>query len=273
MLENQKKYFSISQFANIYNLNKKTLIYYDEINLFKPAIIKSNGYRYYTIHQIPLFEVILFLKQVGMPLKKIKNYIDKRSKEELYIILKEHKKIIENQILELKSINSIINTKLDILEKYKNIQNNKIFIEYIEEEYLILSPNIKNLEENLATKLMWEHMAYTYNNKLHKGYGIGAMINVNQLFKNDFTNYSYYYTKLDKKPKNIDFYLKEKGEYLVGYFNGDWKNFDIFYKEILEYINKNDIKITGYSYEETIFDETSEKNFDTYLTKFMLKII
>ncbi|MDE6181860.1 MAG: MerR family transcriptional regulator, partial [Eubacteriales bacterium] len=84
MNEILEKYLTISQFAKIYNVNKKTLIYYDEIDLFKPAIVKDNGYRFYTIYQIAIFEVILVLKELGMPLKKIKEYLDKRSKDELF---------------------------------------------------------------------------------------------------------------------------------------------------------------------------------------------
>ena len=40
--------FSIGQFARLHEVNKKTLMWYDEIGLLKPAVTKPNGYRYYT---------------------------------------------------------------------------------------------------------------------------------------------------------------------------------------------------------------------------------
>lgn len=272
MNEILEKYLTISQFAKIYNINKKTLIYYDEINLFKPCIVKENGYRLYSMHQSNLFEVILVLKQMGMPLKKIKEYIDKRSKDELYNILKEHKADIEKQIKNLNRVNSIIDNKIRYIEKYKNINEDKILIEYMPEEYFILSESIKGIDENTAIKHMFEHMEYSYINKFYIGYGIGAMIDISELYNANFTNYSYYYTKLDKKSKNKKFFVKEAGNYVVGYYKGHWKTFHIFYKNLLKYIKDNDLKICGYSYEETIFDESSEQNFETYLTKFMIKI-
>lgn len=272
MSEFLEKYLTISQFAKIYNINKKTLLYYDEINLFKPLLVKSNGYRFYTMYQTTTFEVILVLKQLGMPLKEIKEYIDKRSKDELYLILKKHKTNIENQLKELNRITSIINNKINIIEKYKFISENCIFIEDMEEEYLILSKNIKDKNETIAITHMCEHMSYSYTNKFYKGYGIGAMIHILELFNNDYTNYSYYYTKLDKKPKTADFHIKEKGKYLIAYYKGHWKTFPDFYKEILQYAKNNNLKLYGYSYEEAIFDESSEKSFETYLTKFMIKI-
>lgn len=42
--------FSIGQFARLHEVNKKTLMWYDEIGLLKPAVTKPNGYRYYTYH-------------------------------------------------------------------------------------------------------------------------------------------------------------------------------------------------------------------------------
>ena len=51
-----EKYFTTNEFAKLYNINKKTLIYYDEIGLFKPAIIKENGYNYDVNIRIGNFE-------------------------------------------------------------------------------------------------------------------------------------------------------------------------------------------------------------------------
>ena len=37
--------FTIGQFAKLHSVNKKTLMWYAEIGLLKPACIKENGYR------------------------------------------------------------------------------------------------------------------------------------------------------------------------------------------------------------------------------------
>ncbi len=46
-----KHLFTIKEFAQLHHLNKRTLHYYDEIQLFSPKIKKANGYRYYTPEQ------------------------------------------------------------------------------------------------------------------------------------------------------------------------------------------------------------------------------
>lgn len=72
----KKEKFLSGEFARICQVNKKTLFYYDEIDLFKPAIVEQNGYRYYTYDQIDEFSKIKALQSVGLSLTDIKiNYI------------------------------------------------------------------------------------------------------------------------------------------------------------------------------------------------------
>ena len=64
---------SISEMAQIHDISRQTLIYYDKIDLFKPEIIDDkNGYRYYSTLQIPQLREICFLRSIGMPLDDIR---------------------------------------------------------------------------------------------------------------------------------------------------------------------------------------------------------
>lgn len=49
------------------------MFHYDEIGLFQPAIVMPNGYRYYEVRQMELLDTILLLKELGMPLKEIRD--------------------------------------------------------------------------------------------------------------------------------------------------------------------------------------------------------
>lgn len=77
ILKMQEKYFTTGEFARMCNVEKHVLFHYDDIGLFRPAIIK-NGYRYYSYHQYFTFSVILNLK-IGMSLKDIKIYLEQRN--------------------------------------------------------------------------------------------------------------------------------------------------------------------------------------------------
>ena len=74
----KEKYFTTGEFAKICHVEKHVLFHYDEIGLFKPAVVKENGYRYYSYHQYDTFAVIRTLKRLGTSLRDIKIYLEQR---------------------------------------------------------------------------------------------------------------------------------------------------------------------------------------------------
>ena len=67
--------FRAGEMAQMHNISKQTLIYYDKIDLFRPREVDpATGYRYYHIDQCEDLDIILFLKNLGMQLKEIKNF-------------------------------------------------------------------------------------------------------------------------------------------------------------------------------------------------------
>ena len=71
----EKKHFTTSEFANLHNINKRTLHYYDNIGLFSPEIKGENNYRYYSFSQSIKLDYILMLKKVGMSIDEIKLFL------------------------------------------------------------------------------------------------------------------------------------------------------------------------------------------------------
>ena len=62
----------ISEFSRLTHVPAKTLRYYDEIDLFKPAHVDAfTGYRYYSVEQLPRLHRILALKGLGFSLEQV----------------------------------------------------------------------------------------------------------------------------------------------------------------------------------------------------------
>ncbi len=82
--------YSIGEAAKKLQVSTRTLRYYDEKDLVRPAYIKENGYRFYREEQIRQIELILFLKELGFSLKQIKMLIqDEHGSQSLGLLLKE----------------------------------------------------------------------------------------------------------------------------------------------------------------------------------------
>lgn len=69
--------FKIGEFSKISLVPVKTLRYYDEIGLLRPAHVDDfTGYRYYAIEQLPRLNRILALKELGFSLEQVARLVD-----------------------------------------------------------------------------------------------------------------------------------------------------------------------------------------------------
>ena len=66
----------IGIYAKISQTPVSTLRYYDEIGLFPAAYTEeANGYRYYTLEQLPRLQRILALREMGLSLEEIHHLV------------------------------------------------------------------------------------------------------------------------------------------------------------------------------------------------------
>ncbi|KXY89795.1 MULTISPECIES: MerR family transcriptional regulator [Bacillus cereus group] len=83
----------VKEVANLVGISVRTLHHYDEIGLLTPDETTESGYRLYSNENLETLQQILFFKELGFPLKKIKEIIMSPSfdREEA---LKLHKKML-----------------------------------------------------------------------------------------------------------------------------------------------------------------------------------
>ena len=108
MLKEKAALFTIGQFAALHEINKKTLMWYDEIGLLKPACIKENGYRYYSYQQSAALETILMLRELNVSLDEIKQFMENRTIDNFASLLQEKITELNQTISHLRSIQKIL---------------------------------------------------------------------------------------------------------------------------------------------------------------------
>lgn len=121
-MENRTElYFTTGEFARILGVKKHTLFHYDQIGLFSPALKEENGYRYYFVWQMDVFEVIKALQKLGMPLEEIKEYIENRSPERFMKMMDEKEKQIDREIEHLKQMKRFIRNEKNNITAALNV--------------------------------------------------------------------------------------------------------------------------------------------------------
>ena len=104
MTAEKGRLFSIGQFAALHGVNKKTLMWYDEIGLFCPAVVKENGYRYYTYFQSATLEAILLLRELDVPVARIRSFLDDRSAQSLEALWDEQLDAVDRKLARLREL-------------------------------------------------------------------------------------------------------------------------------------------------------------------------
>lgn len=102
--------FDTGKFSRMARVSKRTLRYYDSIDLFKPVKVDSEtGIRYYSAEQFADLNRIISLKELGLTLDQIRQMLaDDVSQEEIYGMLLIKKAEAEQKLLEdIKRLRSI----------------------------------------------------------------------------------------------------------------------------------------------------------------------
>lgn len=272
MSVNHKNLFKTNEFAKLCGVNKKTLIYYDNIGLFSPCFTDENGYRYYSHQQYDTFGVISALKELDMSLKEIKEFLNNRTPNNFILTLAERKKIINSKIEHLSSLSSMIDNISKLTRESKDLDFDSISIIQIDEEYLILSEKLASNEDYYILKMIRDQIEFCSSNGIDEGNPIGVIISKESLLKNEFTKLNYIFSKTTNKINNPESFIKPKGLYVIAYHKGDYNTTYKTYKKMMKFIKDNNLIIKGNSYEETILDYFSYSNPSEYITKISIEV-
>lgn len=256
-----------SQFAKLHKVNKRTLHYYDSIELFSPKLKRENNYRYYTTAQSVDFEYILMLKGLNMSIDEIRSYVRNPNLKDFIEILDNKFLEIENQLVKLKKTKRLLQSKKKQLElcNEENIKNIKVI--ECEQEKLSIIPYAFETDDFQG--------AFSY---VMKEWGreqclseIGSYISIEKIINNNFKIYDGLFTFSGSVKKNSNIMVKPKGKYVCGYMKDAWIKLPQFYRKILNYAKENNLELEGYAYEKCL-NEFVVKNYDDYIIQIMIKI-
>ncbi|WP_026888428.1 MerR family transcriptional regulator [Clostridium beijerinckii] len=155
--------YTVQKLSKLAGVSTRTLRYYDEIEILKPARINSSGYRIYGKKEVDKLQQILFYKELGVDLDSIRKILLSPSFDNS-IALKEHREklIIKRQQLDILIANV---DKTIASTEGKTIMNDK-------EKFEGFKQNI--IDENEKK----------YGNEIRSKYGDNAINESNKKFKN-----------------------------------------------------------------------------------------
>ena len=265
-MEDRSDYLSIGEFAELSGIKRKTLIYYDQINLLKPRKVSGKGYRYYHYHQLYTVNVIHFFKDIGMSLDEIKEHSKIEQPEEIIELIQRQKEKVQQKQLYYGRMEKMLDLQIESLKENEHFDEQKITIVDYEQVPLFYG-EMTYVDEDVPrfsvsnTEFYQQCFAAGYEFP----YPSGMCMNVNDKGKMSPVNTRHYI----KVPESETF--RPKGRYIECYSKGNLK-YGREFKKLTQFAEERKLTMIGDVYVDFIQNELVAQNFDDFILKIMIRV-
>ncbi|MEG1458780.1 MAG: MerR family transcriptional regulator [Acetivibrio sp.] len=267
----KNKYLTTGEFAKIMNVTKNTLFHYDKIGLFSPEIKLQNEYRYYSFYQMEIFDVILILKDLGMSLADIKNYIDNRSMESILELLDKEEEIILGKIKKLKKQKIWIQEQRKNMKELYKINLHQVSIQEIPEQYYFLEHSESTDDLDFSFKI--GEMLKKYNTAgLSAGYKVGYLQYNENIANGNYLDCHDVILVMKQKSDGFDYKTLQGGTYVTAYHLGHWNQIGETYEKIKAYIKSRHLHVDTRYFEISVVDKLLVEEYEDYVTQILVQI-
>lgn len=275
MEKSNTRLFPIGEVARMFHLSVGTLRHYEKKGLLEPEYIDENtGYRYYSTRQFECLNTIRYLRVLDMPLEQIREFLKNRDTDRIQEMLQQQKEAVIRKQQELQIIEWKINNRMEQIKDALSSELDHIHITslpprriamieanaLVANSYLDLEDSIRKLEKNQKESVVF----------LGK---VGVGISVKRLKNKIFDKYDMVFILLDPE----DLYqgsvteLEEENCAVIR-FRGSHKEAEIYYEKLVNYIQKNNMEISGFSKEITMIDYGMTNDTSKFVTEIQIPI-
>lgn len=134
--------YTVNKLAKLSGVSVRTLHFYDEIGLLKPAFYGENRYRYYEEAQLLMLQQILFFRELGFNLNDTQRIILSPDFDKL-LALESHRSILEKNLSRTKELIETVDKTIAHLRGNEKMNNEEFYygfdseIQKIHEQYLV----------------------------------------------------------------------------------------------------------------------------------------
>ena len=133
---------SIGQLSSDMGISIRTIRYYEEVGIFKPAKTTDSNYRYYGPAEIEKLGIIIFLRKIGFSLQDIKTVLSENRRMPVLHMISELQKKMDHEITQMQE-------KVEVLRALVETINGRTEVNPLE----VLSDTILNKKEQIHMEL------------------------------------------------------------------------------------------------------------------------
>ena len=212
-----KQFYQIHELAKLFDLCPDTLRYYEEKGLLHP-VRGENRYRMYGIQDVCTLNIIRALRELKIPTRAIRTYLERRSVGETLSLLDREEALLRRRMAELEAALEEARARRARLEQYRAAEDGRVFFRREEarpyvflEEDIILEKEI----DFLLKKLEHRHQDYL---KIIGSQCMGAAVDEEWLSRGVYNHFSRVFFLTEPGLPHDD--ALPAGEYACLYYRG-----------------------------------------------------
>jgi DNA-binding transcriptional MerR regulator len=124
---------TVKRLSRLAGVSVRTLHFYDEIGLLRPARVGANGYRYYGQPALLRLQQILFYKELGLSLEEIAEVLD-RPGFDVAAALEEHRRALHARLGRLHRLIATVDKTIAYLKGETVMDNKELFAAFSDEQ-------------------------------------------------------------------------------------------------------------------------------------------
>lgn len=256
----------------MHGITKKTLMWYDEIGLFKPAAVnQENGYRYYNYRQSPVLETILLLRELDVSISEIQEFMGNRSARGLKRLLEDKINDLDMQLNHLQALRTTLCTHCRNMDTLLTMDLSEITVIEKKPRCLVTVDIQKDTSFEEEVELITAETEKYRLGRLHEA-SYGSMIPVSSLLNGDFDAYTKLFIEIPFLDNRTGLPITPGGKYLRAFHKGDWGRIPGRYEEILSYAKAHSLTLHGFSYEMGINENVIDR-IEDYIVQIEIPVL
>ena len=267
----KKALFTIGEMARLFQINIRTLRYYDELGILKPEYInEETNYRYYSTNQFERLNTIKYLRALDVPLEKILTFFDEKDVKTILSIFEEQRESVLKKQEQLAQIEKKITNRIEQIETALSASYGQVIVKRLLQREIVLLEKDFTLADDLEPLIRDLSKEHCLNDAIFLG-KVGVSVSQQNLIKGKFTHFSSVFIVVEAEDGFIskDNVLPE-GSYVTVQYQGTHEDAAPYYNLLLNYLKDSGFHVNGDSVEITIIDTGMTNDRNKFVTELQI---
>lgn len=267
----KKALFSIGEMARLFQINIRTLRYYDELGILKPEYVDAQtNYRYYSTNQFERLNTIKYLRALDVPLEKIANFFTEKDVNTILSIFVEQRKSVLKKQEQLVQIEKKIANRIEQIKTALSESYGQVIIKHLPQRKIVSLEKSFSFNDDLEPLIRDLSKEHCLDNAIFLG-KVGVSISQQDLVQERFTHFSSIFIVVEAEDDfNSEDNSLPEGSYATVYYQGTHEEAAPYYTLLLDYIKKSGSQVKGDSVEITMIDEGITNDPSKYVTELQI---